>query len=314
METLTISYVIPAKDEEGSIKHLYKELRNANRRHGIRKYEVIFIDDGSQDNTFGILKKIHSKDKNVKVIRFRSNLGKSLALKAGFELAKNQIIITMDGDLQDNPSEIYRFLAKINEGYDLVSGWKKIRHDPWHKIIPSGIFNLTTRLLTGIEIHDINCGFKAYKRQVVENLDIYGELYRFIPVFAAKQGFAVTEIVVRHRKRKHGKSKYGVGRNLKGLIDLFTVVFLTGFIRRPAHFFGSIGLVSFFTGFVVGIFITYLRVTTGTIQDRQPLLFLGILLMIVGIQLMTTGLLAELFINTNSKRMETSFHIKERLG
>lgn len=296
-----LSFVIPAKNEEGSVEALYDEIHRVVV--GLKKtYEIIFVDDGSTDNTFARLQTLHKKDPRVKVIKFRGNLGKSAALQVGFDKTEGEIVFTLDADLQDNPKEIPHFLEKINEGYDLVSGWKKTRHDPSVKVIPSRILNnFLTPLLTGVRLHDINCGFKAYRREVVKSLNLYGELYRFIPVFAAKQAFRVTEIPVDHRARKHGKSKFGWERNIKGFLDLITIVFLTGYNRRPGHFFGTLGLSSFFAGFLIGLYITYLRITTGGIQYRQPLLFLGMLLMIIGFQLISTGLLAEMMLSARGK-------------
>lgn len=295
-----LSFVIPAKNEEESVEPLYKEiLKNIPRK--VEDYEIIFIDDGSNDDTFKKLASINKQNSRVKIIKHRGNFGKSAALQAGFEHSKGEIIITMDADLQDNPSEIPNFLDQIEKGYDMVSGWKKTRHDPLEKVIPSRIFNFIVSLLTGIKIHDTNCGFKAYKRSVVQNLNLYGEQYRFIPIFAAKQNFRVGEIVVEHRKRKHGKTKFGMERHMKGFLDLITVVFLTGYLRRPGHFFGGLGLITFFFGFLIGLYISYLRFTTGTIQDRHPLLFFGMLLMIIGVQLVTTGLLAELLVHFHTK-------------
>lgn len=295
-----LSFVIPAKNEEESVEPLYKEiLKNIPRN--VEDYEIIFIDDGSNDDTFKKLASLNKQNSRVKIIKHRGNFGKSAALQAGFEHTKGEIIITMDADLQDNPSEIPNFLDQIENGYDMVSGWKKTRHDPLEKVIPSRIFNFIVSLLTGIKIHDTNCGFKAYKRSVVQNLNLYGEQYRFIPIFAAKQNFRVGEIVVEHRKRKHGKTKFGMERHMKGFLDLITVVFLTGYLRRPGHFFGGLGLITFFFGFLIGLYISYLRFTTGTIQDRHPLLFFGMLLMIIGVQLVTTGLLAELLVHFHTK-------------
>src|SRR3990167_4655335 len=301
-----LSFVIPAKNEEGSIETLYQQIVDVVKP--LKKtYEIIFIDDGSTDSTFEKMKALHKKDRNVKVIRFRGNFGKSAALQSGFEKASGEIVFTLDADLQDNPSEIPHFLAKLDQGYDLVSGWKKRRFDPSVKVIPSRVLNnFLTPLLTGVKLHDINCGFKAYRREVVKSLNLYGELYRFIPVFAAKQSFRVTEIPVDHRARQHGKSKFGWERNIKGFLDLLTIVFLTGYNRRPGHFFGTFGLISFFAGFVVGLYITYLRLTTGGVAGRQPLLIFGILLMIVGIQLISTGLLAEMMLATRGKPDYTS--------
>jgi glycosyltransferase involved in cell wall biosynthesis len=307
-----ISFVIPAKNEEKNIKPLYIEIKSVMNK--VRKnYEIIFIDDGSKDKTYAKIKEINSFDKRVKAIHLFGCFGKSVALQTGFKYARGDLIFTLDADLQDNPIEIPRFIKKINTGYDLVSGWKKIRHDPLSKVIPSRIFNFLTRILTGVKLHDINCGFKLYRKFVVNNLNIYGELYRFIPVFTAKQNFRVGEIVVSHRPRKTGESKFGIERNLKGFLDLITVVFLTGYIRKPGHFFGTLGLGSFGIGFLIGLYITYLRIAKGNIQFRQPLLFLGVLLMIVGIQLISTGLLAELITYSNRK-MNYEDLIKEKVG
>ncbi len=294
MNKPALSFVIPAKNEELSIKILYDEIiQSINKLN--KTYEIIFIDDGSTDKTFQVLKELHKNDGKIKIIRLRGNFGKSAALQAGFNNSKGEIIFTLDADLQDDPKEIPAFLKKLNEGYDLVSGWKKRRHDPsFSKVIPSRVVNFLTRLMTGLSIHDTNCGFKAYKREVIDNLNLYGELYRFIPVLAAKQNFKVGEIIVEHRGRKFGKTKFGWGRGIKGILDLITVVFLTGYLRRPGHFFGTLGLVAFSLGFIIGMYIAFLRITTGTIQDRQPLLILGILLMLIGIQLISTGLLGEM--------------------
>lgn len=310
--SIDISFVIPVKNEQDSVQILYEEISKVVKSLN-KSFEIIFIDDGSTDETFERLKKIHTSDKLVKVIRLRGNFGKSTSLQAGFEYSNGEIVFTLDGDLQDNPKEIPVFLNKIEEGYDMVSGWKKKRLDPSiTKVIPSRIINFLTRVLTGVQIHDINCGFKAYKREVITNLNLYGELYRFIPIIAAKQNFKVAEVVVEHRARKFGKTKFGWGRGIKGILDLLTIVFLTGYLRRPGHFFGTLGIISFFLGFIIGLYITYLRFATGSIQFRQPLLFLGMLLMIIGIQLISTGLLAEMMVFSKGKQDYSSV-IKEIL-
>ncbi len=307
-----ISFVIPAKNEEESVEKLYQEILTSIKRVS-RTFEIIFIDDGSTDNTLGILKKLHRKDKRIKVIQFRGNFGKSVALQVGFNVAKGDVIFTMDADLQDNPTEIPKFLDKLNKGYDMVVGWKKTRHDPqFSKVIPSRIINTLAKFLTGVPIHDTNCGFKAYRRSVIENINLYGELYRFIPIIAHRQNFKVGEVIVDHRVRQFGKTKYGWGRGIKGILDLLTVIFLTGFINRPGHFFGALGLACFLGGFVIGTYITYLRITTGSIQARHPLLFLGMLLMIIGVQLISTGLLAEMIIYSRQKT-DYSWTIKKIL-
>ncbi len=299
---MDISIVIPAKNEEKNVEPLFSEISNALKQI-TKKYEVIFVDDGSTDLTFQRIKNLRKKDKKVKVVRLRGNWGKSTALKVGFKEASGKIVFTMDADLQDDPAEIPHFLQKIKDGYDLVSGWKEKRHDPLTKVIPSRILNnLLIPTLTGVKIHDSNCGFKAYKREVVKNLNLYGELYRYIPILAAKQNFKITEIKVNHRSRKFGKSKFGWERNIKGFLDLITIVFLTKYIKRPGHFFGTAGLISFLLGFLIGLYITYLRITTGGIQYHEPLLILGMLLMMIGVQLVTTGLVAEMITNFNQEK------------
>lgn len=307
-DLVSLSIVIPARNEEASIQKLYSEILPVVKKLNI-DYELVFIDDGSIDNTFQILENLHRENRRVKIIKLRGEFGKSIALQTGFRYAKGKVIITMDADLQDDPKEIPHFLKKIKEGYDLVSGWKKIRHDPLGKMIPSRLGNIATRLLTGIKIHDLNCGFKAYRKEVTENINLYGELYKYIPVLAEKQNFKVTEIVVSHRARIYGKSKFGWERNIKGFLDMLTVVFLTGYLKRPAHFFGTFGILSFFVGFVIGLYITYLRITTGGIQYKTPLLIFGVLAMIIGIQLITTGLLAEMITSYNQNKTKPESYI-----
>src|SRR5258708_8552743 len=299
---MDISIVITAKNEEKNVEPLFSEISNALKQI-TKKYEVIFVDDGSTDLTFQRIKNLRKKDKKVKVVRLRGNWGKSTALKVGFKEASGKIVFTMDADLQDDPAEIPHFLQKIKDGYDLVSGWKEKRHDPVTKVIHSRILNnLLIPTLTRVKIHDSNCGFKAYKREVVKNLNLYGELYRYIPILAAKQNFKITEIKVNHRSRKFGKSKFGWERNIKGFLDLITIVFLTKYIKRPGHFFGTAGLISFLLGFLIALYITHLSITTGGIQYHEPLLILAILLMMIGVQLVTTGLVAEMITNFNQEK------------
>jgi glycosyltransferase involved in cell wall biosynthesis len=310
MQKTKVSFVIPAKDEERSISILISGIEKVIKKI-TNNYEIIIIDDGSIDKTFDIVKNLTKKSRKIKLIRHRGNFGKSVALQNGFTLATGDFVFTMDADLQDDPKEIPNFIKKLNDGYDLVSGWKKIRHDPkLTKVIPSRIINWLASTLTGVAIHDTNCGYKIYRNEVVKNLNLYGELYRFIPIMAAKMRFTVGEIPVVHHQRKYGKSKFGWSRTIKGIIDLLTIVFLTGYIQRPGHFFGGIGFISFASGFVIGLYITYLRITTGGIAYRQPLLFLGVLLMILGIQMISTGLLAEMIIYSQ-KRQDYSTSIKE---
>ena len=309
MQKPTLSIIIPAKNEEKSISLLYSQIVTEVKKLQ-KSYEIIFIDDGSTDSTFEEAKKLNKKDKNVKIIRHRGNFGKSIALQSGFDASRGEIVITMDADLQDDPKEIPNFIKKIEEGYDLVSGWKKKRKDPITKIIPSRIVNLAVQVLTGVKIHDINCGFKAYKKEVVKDLNIYGDLYRFIPVLADRKKFRIAEIPVNHRNRRFGKSKYGWRRFISGFLDLLTIFFLARYLRRPGHFFGTFGLIFLSMGFIIGLYITYLRITTGGIAYRYPLLFLGILLIILGVQFVMTGLLSEMIIFFQKKEGPGDF-IKE---
>ena len=306
---MDISIVIPVKNEEKSLKILYREILKVLKP--LRKsFEIIFIDDGSTDHSAEVIRKISKKDKSVNLIQFRGNFGKSEALAAGFKKAKGNIIITLDADLQDDPAEIPKFLAKINQGYDLVVGWKKKRKDPLSKVLPSRIWNFMTATLSGVKLHDFNCGLKAYKAEVAKSLILYGELYRLIPILAAEKKFKITEVPVHHRPRRFGKSKFGWERFMKGFLDMITVVFLTKFIRRPAHFFGSLGIGLFSTGFIIGLYISYLRLTTGNIQNRHPLLLLGILLMVIGIQLFSTGLLAEMIVYQNHQFRKKNLRVE----
>lgn len=288
-----ISIVIPVMDEQDNVTELYNQLKPVLSKTG--EYEILFIDDGSRDETAKRIKEI--KDKNVRLIQFQRNFGKAAALSCGFKESKGDMIITMDGDLQDDPKEIPRFIEKLKD-YDVVSGWKFKRHDPITKTIPSKFFNWLTKQITGVNIHDSNCGFKAYRRYVVENLDIYGELHRYIPALAHRKGYSIGEIKVEHHARKHGKSKYGVGRLLKGFLDLITVEFLINYTKRPLHFFGSIGIISGGFGVLICLYLVNLWIQSVRIGDR-PLLMLGILLIIMGIQFIAIGLMGELMVSLN---------------
>src|SRR5688572_3926462 len=239
--TPQVSFVIPVKNEEKTLNTLVQRI-SASMKDLRKSYEIIFIDDGSDDKSFDVMKGIKDKNKiRIIIIKHRGNWGKSVALQSGFEIAKGEIVITMDADLQDDPAEISRFIDKLNEGYDLVSGWKKIRYDPISKTFPSKLGNKLASFLTGVKLNDFNSGFKAYKTTVVKNLNLYGELYKFIPIIASKKNYKITEIVVKHHKREFGKSKFGWERNAKGLLDLMTIFFLTGYLKKPGHFFGTLG-------------------------------------------------------------------------
>ncbi|MFQ5583681.1 MAG: glycosyltransferase family 2 protein, partial [Calditrichia bacterium] len=256
-------------------------------------YEIIIVDDGSRDNSPKVLRELKKKYPPLKAIVFRKNYGKSAALSEGFRLARGEIVITMDADLQDDPGEIPNMLRKLNEGYDLVSGWKKKRNDPISKKLPSKLFNFVTSLVTGIRLHDFNCGLKAYRREVIETIQVYGEMHRFLPVLAHWQGFRVGELAVKHHPRVYGKTKFGLRRFFNGFLDLLTVLFLTRYKTSPLHIFGMMGLFFFLIGFVIEVYFTIHWSLGGKIGTR-PLFFLGILLIIVGVQFIVFGLLGEM--------------------
>jgi len=306
-----ISFVIPVYNEEESIDELYNRIISITKKENYIS-EFIFIDDGSSDNSANTIKNLHLINKDVHLIAFRKNFGKAAALQAGFRNCSGDIIITMDADLQDDPQEIPNFVSKIYEGYDLVSGWKYNRLDPMEKRLPSKLFNKVTSLLSGVKLHDFNCGFKAYRKEVVKNIDVYGEMHRYIPVLAYRKGFKITEIKVNHHKREFGKSKYGFERYLRGLFDSVTVSFLSKYYDRPMYFFGRIGLGSFLIGFLICLLLTVEWFLGYTIGSR-PLLILGVLLIILGIQFISIGLIGDMLVDaTYSKRYDES-HIKEKL-
>lgn len=309
-----LSIIIPVFNEEQSLIELNAKILQALFNLSF-DYEIIYIDDGSIDKSFEILEKLHLENPRIKVIQFKKNFGKSAALACGFQEASGDLIITMDADLQDEPKEIPNLVAKINEGYDLVSGWKKIRKDPLVKRISSKIFNWTASKLLGLKLHDFNCGLKIYRREVVKNINVYGELHRFLPALAHQQGFKVGELKVNHNPRKFGKSKYGklgLRRFNNYFLDIINVFLLTKYARKPLHFFGGIGLFLFFLGFIINVYLTALKILTGSLQNRYPLLMFGILLIIVGIQLVSLGLLGEIITRSNQKK-ESAYFIKNYL-
>jgi glycosyltransferase involved in cell wall biosynthesis len=297
-----ISVVVPVHDEERSVALLYEELQAALEPAG-EAWEAIFVDDGSLDGSFAALTRLHARAANVKVVRLRRNFGKSAALAAGFAQAQGETVVTIDSDLQDDPSEIPRLLAKLEEGFDLVSGWKARRRDPWRRRVVSRIFNAVTSRVSGLRLHDMNCGLKAYRTEVVRGLPLYGELHRFIPVLAYYRGFRVAELPVNHRPRTHGRSRYGLERYLRGFLDLLTVTFMGRYRHRPLHLFGGLGFVLGLLGTVILVYLTVLK-ATGEAIGQRPLLTLGVLLVVVGLQFFSLGLLSE---------MVTSHH-EERVG
>lgn len=295
-QRLGISIVVPVFDEEESIVPLYDAVRAQLDEIG-ESYEIIFVDDGSHDGSFTVLRALHERDPRVRVIRFRRNFGKTPALVAGFAQARGDIVFTMDADLQDDPTEIPRFLEKLAEGYDLVSGWKYPRHDPPTKTVPSYFFNRMVGITTGVKLHDMNCGFKAYRHELLDDIKLYGELHRFVPVLAHQRGFRVTEVKVRHHQRKYGKSKFGARRFLRGFLDLLMVLFLMSYLRTPLRLFGMIGLLATLAGLVVDGYVVADRfLPFGSQQPihERPLLFVGIMLLIFGVSFILTGLQSEM--------------------
>ena len=311
-----ISIVIPLHNEERSIALLYDEL-DAALQPLAEEWEAVFVDDGSTDGSFAALTRLHAGHGNVRVIRLRRNFGKATALATGFDNARGETIVTIDGDLQDDPAEIPRLLAKLDEGYDLVSGWKTQRRDPLRRRILSRIFNWVTGRVSGLRLHDMNCGLKAYRAEVVHGMRLYGELHRFIPVLAHNRGFRATELPVNHRPREHGRSRYGVERYVRGFLDLLTVSFIGRYRHRPLHLFGGLGLVLGTIGFVVLVYLTVLKALGHAIGDR-PLLTLGVLLVVVGLQFFSLGLISEMLTSQYEEsaggREQAELHVDEILS
>ena len=308
-ENHSISIIVPVLNEEGSLDKLYSESTNSLKIYS--NWELIFIDDGSDDESNNIMRKLADNDDRVSVIQFFKNFGKADALSEGFKQAKGDIIITIDSDLQDDPAEIPRLITKIQEGWDVVSGWKKDRKDPASKRIPSKLFNLVTRILTGIKIHDFNCGLKAYRRKVVKSIDIYGGLHRYIPAIAGQKGFSVTEIEVNHRPREFGETKYGGNRLFHGFFDLFTMLFTGKYFDRPLHFFGIIGLFFIFISTGCEIFPIYDKLVNGIpFQLHFALIVFGAMVFGLGLWFFSIGLLGELLIKasgTSEKKIHSVY-------
>lgn len=298
-----ISVVVPVFDEAESLPLLCEQLAAALSELG-RTFEVVFIDDGSTDGSFAVLRDLAVRWPWVRAARFRRNYRKAAALATGFKEARGAILVTLDADLQDDPQEIARLLAHLDgEALDLVSGWKRKRHDPLSKTLPSRFFNLVTSIVSGIRLHDFNCGLKAYRREVAEDAlpYLYGELYRFLPAIAHWAGYRVGELPVTHHARRFGRSKFGARRLLNGFLDLLSITFVVRFMTTPMHVFGSLGLLCTLAGSAIGAYITYLWSQTGTIQNRHPLLILGVLLIIVGIQFFSTGLLGDMLASLHQR-------------
>jgi glycosyltransferase involved in cell wall biosynthesis len=316
LRDIMISLIIPVYNEEKSLAQLYAEIRETARRADL-DLEVLFVDDGSKDASWDVITRLARRDGRVRGLRFRNNFGKADALSAGFRAARGDVLITLDGDLQDDPAEIPSFLRALDDGLDVVSGWKRRRLDPWHKVWPSRVFNRMVSWLTGVRLHDHNCGMKAYRAAVCREVRLYGELHRFIPVLAAARGFRVGEIEVHHRPRRFGHSKYGVRRFVKGFLDLLTVKFLTGFGQRPQHVLGSFGLLSLLAG---GLGLTCLALAScyrlwdagaSPPPGERPLLLYSVAALLLGSLLISNGLLAEI-VNAHGDRSEDHFSIAEQ--
>ena len=307
----SISVVVPVHDEERTVALLFEELQAALEPLD-RPWEVIFVDDGSVDGTFAALTRLHSQHEEVRVVRLRRNFGKAAALQAGFIQSRGEVVVTIDGDLQDDPAEIPRLLAKLEEGFDLVSGWKTRRQDSWRRRWLSKIFNFTASRMSGLHLHDMNCGFKAYRSEVVKGLRLYGELHRFIPVLAHYRGYRIAELPVNHRPRNHGRSRYGVERYLRGFFDLLSVSFLGRYGHRPLHLFGGLGLLLGLSGTGILLYLTGVKIA-GEAIGKRPLLILGVLLVVVGIQLFSLGLLSEMIISHHEERADERGRVELRV-
>lgn len=307
-----VSVVIPLLNEEESLRELAERLTPVLDEMAGGLWEVIFIDDGSTDGSYEVVRSIHARDPRFVAIRFRTNYGKSAALSVGFDRARGAYVFTMDADLQDDPKELPALLASLRGGYDLVSGWKQVRHDPWHKTLPSKLFNKVVQTVTGLHIHDFNCGLKAYCSDVLPHLSVYGEMHRYLPAQAHWQGFRVTELPVEHHPRKHGVSKFGMERFVKGFLDLLTLVLTTKYAQRPLHVFGSVGVLVALVGFIIDAWLSVEWFLGQTSLTNRPLALLGVLLIIVGVQLVSIGLIGEM-IAKNSLSNE-QYSIRETLG
>lgn len=298
-----LSILIPLYNEEDNLRPLFVKLKEVLIKLGV-SWEAIFVDDGSTDGSFEVLRELRTSEPRVRVFRLRRNFGKSAALDTGFKAVRGRRVIIMDADLQDDPAEIPALLKKIDEGYDLVTGWRADRHDRLIKKSTSRLYNLVTSTLSGIRLHDFNCGLKAFRRDVIEDISLYGELHRYIPPLAHWKGYRVTELRVRHHRRAFGKSKFGAYRFFAGFMDLLTVMFMTRYSKKPLHLFGGAGLILFLAGLIINGYLVMLNLLGKDFLRVRPLMFLGVLLMLVGFQLLSTGLLAELMTMSIHRKKE----------
>ena len=299
-----LSVVVPLLNEEATLESLYRELDTALAATGL-DWEVVFVDDGSTDGSYRELVRLHAAHLNIRVVRLRRNFGKAAALAAGIEVAAGDVIVTMDADLQDDPAEIPNLLAKLDDGFDVVSGWKCDRHDPFVRRFVSRIYNTATRLATGVKLHDMNCGLKAYRAEVFEHVRLYGERHRFVPVLAHHLGFSVTELPVNHRARVNGQSRFGIERYLRAPFDLMTIVFMGRYRHRPLHLFGGVGVTASISGAAILGYLAVVKVGGASIGSR-PLLMLGVLLVVVGIQFLSLGLIGEMLTSHHEEKVQST--------
>lgn len=312
---MNLSIIVPLYNEEESLNELNDWIVKVMKSNHF-SYEIVYVDDGSGDDSWKVIENISKKNDFVKGLRFRRNYGKSAALNEGFKAAQGDVVITMDADLQDNPEEIPEMFRMIREdGYDMVSGWKKKRHDPILKTIPSKFYNWTTRRLSGIKLHDMNCGLKAYRNEVVKNIEVYGEMHRYIPIIAKWEGYSkIGEKVVLHQKRKYGVTKFGLDRFVKGYLDLLSIIFVSKFGQRPMHLFGTFGSLIFFIGFVMAAYLAYTKFFTDNykMMTERPLFYFGLLAMMIGTQLFLTGFIADLISRSSNRGKE--YQIKSKIN
>jgi glycosyltransferase involved in cell wall biosynthesis len=307
-----VSVVVPLLNEDESLAELTGRIRQA--LDGKLGYEIIFVDDGSTDSSWEVISGLAATDERVGGIRLRRNYGKSTALDQAFRRVKGRVVVTMDADLQDDPFEIPELVGMIDSGYDLVSGWKKVRHDPVSKTIPSRFFNFTTSLVTGIRLHDFNCGLKAYRREVVERLELYGEMHRYIPLLAFWDGYKkIGEKVVQHHPRKFGESKFGLSRFINGFLDLVTLIFINRYLQKPMHFFGTLGVVSLIAGGIITAYLTVMRLFFDQYLTNRPMLLFGILFLVLGVQFFTIGLFGEMLYKHRNNGDNEKVNIKDEI-
>jgi dolichol-phosphate mannosyltransferase len=316
---LSLSIIVPLFNERESLPELIDQLYLAMQERELRDlflepfcFEIIMVDDGSTDGSSRVIERFIESKPEVRLISFQRNFGKTAALSAGFMAAAGEYVCTIDADLQDDPYAIKELIKKLQEGYDLVSGWKQERKDPISKTLPSKLFNAVTRLFTGMTIHDFNCGLKVYRSEVTSRIELHGDMHRYIPVLAEWMGFRITELPVSHRARQFGSTKYGSSRFFSGLFDFLSVLFITRYLRRPMHFFGMAGLSSFLLGFIISLYVTLDKILLHKPVSNRPILFLGILLLILGVQLFSTGLLGEMLSTSSSK--SSSYTIRKTLN